>query len=58
MEVERHAPAAQIMVGNSVFAFIGGTAGLEQRKAVMDTWKKRGEVMVCEIDLMGARPVN
>lgn len=58
MEVERDAQAAQIMIGNSVFAFVGGTAGAVKKKAVIDTWKKRGEVKVCGIDLMGARPVN
>jgi pantoate kinase len=58
MEVRKDALAAQIMVGNSVFAFVGGTAGAQQKKMVIDTWKKRGEVKVCDIDLMGARPVN
>jgi pantoate kinase len=58
MEVRKDALASQIMVGNSVFAFVGGTAGLDQKKAVIDTWKKRGDVEVCDIDLMGARPIN
>ncbi|MGA1820532.1 MAG: hypothetical protein ACMUHU_05940 [Thermoplasmatota archaeon] len=58
MAVERHAHAAQIMVGNSVFAFVGGTFGAVQMKAVIDAWKKTGEVTICSIDLIGARPVN
>jgi pantoate kinase len=58
MEVRKDALASQIMVGNSVFAFVGGTAGAEKKKAVIDTWKKRGDVEVCDIDLMGARPIN
>ncbi|MGA1872795.1 MAG: pantoate kinase [Thermoplasmatota archaeon] len=58
MEVEKFTHAAQIMVGNSVFAFVGGHFGLDRRKAVVNTWKKRGEVKICEIDLIGARPLN
>ena len=58
MEVRKDALAAQIMVGNSVFALVGGTAGADQRNAVVNTWKKRGDVEVCDIDLMGARPIN
>ncbi|MBN1391018.1 MAG: hypothetical protein JXA22_10305 [Candidatus Thermoplasmatota archaeon] len=58
MEVERFASAAQIMIGNSVFALVGGSAGLVQKRAVIDTWNRRGEVKVCNIDLIGARPVN
>jgi pantoate kinase len=58
MEVENVSHAAQVMVGSSVFALVGGTAGAIQKKTVIDTWKKRGEVQICDIDLMGARPVN
>jgi len=58
MAVERYAHAAQIMVGNSVFAFVGGTYGAVQMKSVMDTWKKSGDVTICSIDMMGARPMN
>ena len=58
MAVESHAHAAQIMVGNSVFAFVGGTFGAVQMKSVVDTWKKSGEVTICSIDLMGARPIT
>lgn len=58
LEVREKTLAAQIMVGNSVFAFVGGTLGLDQKKGVIETWKKRGEVQICDIDLMGARPVN
>ncbi|MBN1538659.1 MAG: hypothetical protein JW939_00815 [Candidatus Thermoplasmatota archaeon] len=58
MEVEEYASAAQIMIGNSVFAFVGGTAGAVRKKALLDRWKKRGEVKVCNIDLIGARPIS
>lgn len=58
MEVQDHADASQIMIGNSVFALVGGTYGSEQREKVLEIWGRRGEVKVCDIDLMGARPVN
>ncbi|MFW3145344.1 MAG: hypothetical protein ACMUIE_00855 [Thermoplasmatota archaeon] len=58
MEVQDILPASQIMIGNSVFAFVGGHGGASAKKRVLDIWKKRGDVQVCEIDLMGARPVN
>lgn len=58
MEVEEFASASQIMIGNSVFAFVGGTAGAAKKKALIDIWKKRGDVKVCNIDLIGARPIS
>ena len=58
MEVNDFTNASQIMLGNSVFAFVGGGLGAEQRKKVMDIWSKHGEVQMCEIDLLGARPLN
>jgi len=58
MEVEDHVPASQIMVGNSVFAFVGGSLGAGKRKAVSEIWGRRGEVQILDIDLIGARPVN
>jgi pantoate kinase len=58
MEVQDIALASQVMLGNSVFAFVGGGLGALQKKKVMDTWKRHGEVQVCEMDLMGARPIN
>jgi hypothetical protein len=58
MEVEDHVPASQIMVGNSVFAFVGGTIGADKKKAVSNIWGRRGEVQILDIDLMGARPIN
>ncbi|MCU0798365.1 MAG: hypothetical protein MUC62_01670 [Candidatus Thermoplasmatota archaeon] len=57
-EVGKLTKASQIMIGNSVFAFVGGTSGLEQVKNVVETWRKRGKVTVCDIDLIGARPIN
>ncbi len=58
MEVEDHVPASQIMVGNSVFAFVGGSLGVEKKKAVSNIWGRRGEVQILDIDLIGARPMN
>ncbi len=58
LEVQEIALASQVMLGNSVFAFVGGGLGAVQKKKVMDIWKRHGEVQVCEIDLMGARPIN
>jgi pantoate kinase len=58
MEVEDHVPASQIMVGNSVFAFVGGSLGAGKKKAVSDIWGRRGEVQILDIDLIGARPIN
>ncbi|MEA3558669.1 MAG: hypothetical protein U9R75_05380, partial [Candidatus Thermoplasmatota archaeon] len=52
-EVQDFAKASQVMVGNSVFAFVGGTLGSEQREMVVNTWRRRGDVKVCDIDLMG-----
>jgi pantoate kinase len=57
-EVSKLAKASQIMIGNSVFAFVGGISGLDQVKNVTETWRKRGKVTVCDIDLIGARPIN
>ncbi|MFO8051912.1 MAG: hypothetical protein R6V01_09495 [Thermoplasmatota archaeon] len=57
-EVQDFTDASQIMIGNSVFAFVGGSLGADQREKVMETWGRRGKVEVCDIDLMGARPVN
>lgn len=58
MEVQDFAKASQVMLGNSVFAFVGGSFGAEQRIRLVDKWSKHGEVQMCEIDLMGARPLN
>ena len=57
-EVSRIAKASQIMIGNSVFSIVGGAGGMEQIRSLVDIWKKRGKVTVCDIDLIGARPVN
>ncbi len=58
LEVQDFAEASQVMLGNSVFAFVGGGLGAEQKKKVLDTWGKHGKVEVCDIDLLGARPIN
>lgn len=58
LEVQDIALASQVMLGNSVFAFVGGGLGAIQKKKVMDIWKRHGEVQVCEMDLIGARPIN
>lgn len=58
MEVHDIADASQVLLGNTVFAFVGGGLGAVQKKRVMDIWSKHGDVNVCEIDLLGARPIN
>jgi len=58
LEVQDIAHASQVMLGNSVFAFVGGVFGAVQKKKVIDKWKKHGQVKTCEIDLLGARPIN
>ncbi len=57
-EVDGVVKASMIMIGNSVFFLEGARDWVQHIGEGVRGWKERGQVFVCDVDLIGARPIN